>query len=114
MRKIFYSFLIYCFIFTIFSCGKTTEENVNDTVSKTNDNVVGGTGTGDAGSGGSLVEAAIDDFSLEFVTDGSGILGDVNNDNIINVQDIIILLNLILKASIGEQHHFLLKPTDPH
>ncbi len=41
MRKIFYSFLISCFIFTIISCGKTTEENVNDTVSKTNDTVFG-------------------------------------------------------------------------
>ena len=39
MRKIFYSFLIPCLILTIFSCGKTTEENVNDTVSKTNDTV---------------------------------------------------------------------------
>ena len=49
MKKIFYSFFISCFIFTIISCGKTTEENVNDAVSKTNDNIVGGTG----GTGGS-------------------------------------------------------------
>ena len=48
MRKIFYSFLIWCFIFTIVSCGKSTEENVNDAVSKTNDNIAGGTG----GAGG--------------------------------------------------------------
>ena len=48
MRKIFYNYLIYCFIFTIISCGKTTEENVNDAVSKTNDTVFGGT---DGGSG---------------------------------------------------------------
>ena len=41
MRKIFYSFLISCFIFTIISCGKSTEENVNDAVSKTNNNVEG-------------------------------------------------------------------------
>ena len=41
MRKIFYSFLISCFIFTIISCGKTTEENVNDAVSKTNDTIFG-------------------------------------------------------------------------
>jgi len=49
MRKIFYSFLIFCFIITIFSCGKTTEENVNDAVSKTNDTIFGsggGSGTG--------------------------------------------------------------------
>ena len=57
MREIFYSFLVSCLIFTIFSCGKTTEENVNDTVSKTNetvndtadivnDTIFGGTGEG--------------------------------------------------------------------
>jgi len=48
MRKIFYSFLISCFIFTIISCGKTTEESVNDTVAKTNDTLLGSGG----GSGG--------------------------------------------------------------
>jgi len=50
MRKFIYSFLIFSFIFTIFSCGKTTEENVNDTVSKTNDTFFGGSG-GDSGTG---------------------------------------------------------------
>ena len=39
MREIFYSFLIFCFIFTIISCGQTTEENVSSAVSKTNDTV---------------------------------------------------------------------------
>ena len=39
MRKIFYSFLIFCFIFTIFSCGKSTEENVSSALSKTSDTV---------------------------------------------------------------------------
>ena len=32
IKKIFYSLLIYCFIFSVISCGKTTEENVNDAV----------------------------------------------------------------------------------
>ena len=41
MRNIFYSFLIFFFIITIFSCGKTTEENVNDAVSTTNENIEG-------------------------------------------------------------------------
>ena len=41
MRNIFFSSLIFCFIFTIFSCGKTTEENVNDAVSTTNENIEG-------------------------------------------------------------------------
>ena len=57
MREIFYIFLVSCLIFTIFSCGKTSEENINDTISKTNetvddtvgivnDNIFGGTGEG--------------------------------------------------------------------
>ena len=37
MIKIFHSFLISCFILTIFSCGQTTEENVSNAVSKTGD-----------------------------------------------------------------------------
>ena len=57
MREIFYIFLVPCLIFTIFSCGKTSEENINDTISKTNetvddtvgivnDNIFGGTAEG--------------------------------------------------------------------
>ena len=51
---------------------------------------------GDAGSGGSLVEAALDDFILEYVISNSGILGDVNNDQEINVIDVVIIVNMIL------------------
>ena len=39
MRKIFYSFLISAITSTFFSCGKSTDENVNFVVSKTNDTV---------------------------------------------------------------------------
>ena len=39
MREIFYNFLIFCSIFTIISCGQTTEESVSSAVSKTNDTV---------------------------------------------------------------------------
>ena len=39
MREFFYSFLIFSFIFTIISCGQTTEESVSSAVSKTNDTV---------------------------------------------------------------------------
>ena len=42
MKNNFYRFLISCFIFLVISCGKTTEEGVNDTVSKTNDTIFGG------------------------------------------------------------------------
>ena len=43
MKNNFYSFLISCFIFSVISCGKTTEEGVNDSVAKTNETVFGGT-----------------------------------------------------------------------
>ena len=51
---------------------------------------------GDNGSGGSLVEAAIDDFKLEFLSGGSNITGDINGDLEVNVLDIVILINMIL------------------
>ena len=51
MRKIFYIFLISCFIFSVISCGKTTEEGVKDTVSKTNDTIFGGGTDGSTASG---------------------------------------------------------------
>lgn len=50
---------------------------------------------GDNGSGGSLVEAAMDDFKLEFLSD-SNIEGDVNGDLEVNVIDVVILINMIL------------------
>ena len=45
MREVFYSFLIFSFIFTIISCGQTTEENVSSAVSKTSDTVNDASGT---------------------------------------------------------------------
>ena len=44
----------------------------------------------------SLVEAAIDDFLLEYIDSGSGILGDVNNDEAVDVLDIVIVVNMIV------------------
>ena len=41
MTNIFFRFLITCLIFTILSCGKTTEENVIDAVSNTSENIEG-------------------------------------------------------------------------
>lgn len=41
MRKIFYSFIIFCIISSVISCGKSTEENVNDALSKTSENIEG-------------------------------------------------------------------------
>ena len=50
---------------------------------------------GDVGSGGSLVEAALDDFKLEIV---NYILqfGDLNFDNNVNVLDVVIVVSIIL------------------
>ena len=49
---------------------------------------------GDDGSGGSLVEAAVDDFKLEFLSEN--ITGDLNGDLEVNVLDVVVLINMIL------------------
>jgi hypothetical protein len=51
---------------------------------------------GDAGSGGSLVEAALDDFTLEYLAGNSGVFGDVNNDEAADVLDVVLIINMIL------------------
>ena len=50
---------------------------------------------GDDGSGGSLVEAAIDKFSIAY-TGNASVLGDLNFDGTINVLDVITMVNMIL------------------
>ncbi len=50
---------------------------------------------GDEGSGGSLVEAAIDNFKIEYIGDAVA-SGDINNDGNINVLDVILVVNMIL------------------
>ncbi len=53
---------------------------------------------GDIGSGGSLVEAGIDDFLIEVFeeNDNNCLAGDVNEDSSINVQDIVNMVSLIV------------------
>lgn len=51
---------------------------------------------GDNGSGGSLVEAAIDNFNISNISENSGIIGDANNDQQLNVLDVVIIVNMIL------------------
>ena len=53
---------------------------------------------GDDGSGGSLVEAAVDNFKIQYVGDVSA-SGDINNDGSINVVDVILVVNMILGTS---------------
>ena len=50
---------------------------------------------GDDGSGGALVEAAIDNFSIAY-TGNASVLGDLNFDGAINVLDVITMVNMIL------------------
>ena len=50
---------------------------------------------GDNGSGGSLVEAAIDDFKLEIIG-YDYLLGDLNLDSDLDVLDIVLMVNFIL------------------
>ena len=51
---------------------------------------------GDAGSGGSLVEAALDDFLIEYIVQNSNIAGDINNDETVDVLDAVLVINMIL------------------
>ena len=52
---------------------------------------------GDSGSGGSLIEAAVDDFAIHvFVSGEECAIGDLNEDGYFNVQDIVIMVNVIL------------------
>ena len=53
---------------------------------------------GDNGSGGSLVEAALDDFKLEIIG-YQALEGDLNLDSNIDILDIVILVNLVLENS---------------
>ena len=49
---------------------------------------------GDNGSGGSIIEAALDDFQILVFNDN--LAGDVNYDGDLNVQDVVIMINMIL------------------
>tara|TARA_Y100001970_G_scaffold294114_1_gene447002 strand:+ start:15721 stop:18099 length:2379 start_codon:yes stop_codon:yes gene_type:complete len=51
---------------------------------------------GDNGSGGSLVEAALDDFLIEYISSNSGIVGDINSDDVVDVLDVVLVVNMVL------------------
>jgi len=51
---------------------------------------------GDQGSGGSLVEAAIDDFNLNVFVNEECSIGDINQDSTIDVLDVVFLVNIVL------------------
>ena len=60
---------------------------------------------GDFGSGGSLVEAAFDDFSLQIISQSFN-LGDVNNDSLLNVLDVVLLINFALGNNSPTDYEF--------
>ncbi len=60
---------------------------------------------GDAGSGGSLVEAGLDDFTIEYISSYPLIEGDINGDESVNVLDVILLVNMILE--IDDANYFV-------
>ena len=53
---------------------------------------------GDNGSGGSLVEAAVDDIVLQYITFGANCepSGDLNEDQQIDILDMVLIINIIL------------------
>ena len=60
---------------------------------------------GDFGSGGSLVEAAFDDFSIQIISQSFN-LGDINNDSVLNVLDIVLLVNFALGVEVPTDYEF--------
>ena len=48
----------------------------------------------DDGSGGSIIEAAVDDFKILVFNDS--LIGDVNYDGFLNVLDVVSIVNMIL------------------
>ena len=52
---------------------------------------------GDDGSGGSIIEAGLDDFKILVFNDG--LSGDANYDGQLNVQDVVIIINMILGST---------------
>lgn len=51
---------------------------------------------GDTGTGGSIVEAAIDDFRISTFNAENSLQGDINTDGSIDVLDVVSMINLVL------------------
>ena len=60
---------------------------------------------GDFGSGGSLVEAGLDDFSIQKISSNI-LLGDVNDDEALNVLDVVLTINFILDLESPSNNQF--------
>jgi len=61
---------------------------------------------GDFGSGGSLVEAAIDDISLQLLGNTTYLEGDINGDAGVDVVDVVLLVSFILESAQPDNNEF--------
>ena len=62
---------------------------------------------GDNGSGGSIIEAAIDDFTIEVFESGEDtVLGDINSDGSIDILDVVMLVNFVLNVNEPNPNQF--------
>ena len=52
----------------------------------------------DSGTGGSIVEAALDDFSILVFEENGTMLGDINYDLAVDILDVVLLVNFILDS----------------
>ena len=51
------------------------------------------------GSGGSIVEAAIDDILIQSISSNNTVSGDINFDSIVDILDIVMIINFALGAT---------------
>ena len=57
---------------------------------------------GDTGTGGSIVEAAIDDFTVSSFNTNDSIQGDLNNDGQLDVLDVVSMVNIVLSNNFSD------------
>ena len=53
---------------------------------------------GDNGTGGSIIEAAIDNFNIIVFDSACNDNGDSNGDGVVNVLDVVLIINHILEV----------------
>ena len=58
---------------------------------------------GDSGSGGSIIEAAVDDFTVSIFDTNPSLSGDLNGDGALNVLDVIVLVNIVLAGDCSDE-----------